>query len=1233
MAITVSTTPHTSDTASSLSISFSGATTGSNITTSFELRINGTTVQTGYSSLSSGSISFTPVNVKSSIWAAASGSSLSGAVSIKATNYRTTDNVVYGTTTKTGGNLTINTRLSSFTKNNANINLDGNSYIKGSWTNPNTSYFRGYFVATMSGGTVGSAGGQNTYYDYNVNPGTSWYNNANSFLGSSSSATITYTLYTQFNTGSWTTQGGSVGSYTGTVTKTQYYWGTLNSVSDFTLTSSTSISYSATDGGGGSGLTYAIYVTVGGVVRVTREGLSSVGSSITLTTEEINGIRLSLAGASSGTATVTLRTFLNGTSQSDSTRTCTTYNVVANISSFTNTERSGTSLSYAWQTDVPVSEVEYKIGDGVWVTVATGISDISGTFQITDLSPSTSYTVYLRVTHAESLQYTTSSGLTVMTVNTSTIISEMGFSLAPTTVVPITISKVNSSMMHTVYLKNKAETITYKTFTNIDSSANLTLTDVVNTLYAATPNSNTLELYFVLESLLNGVSQGFTKKLAVATVVQSNPTLAGATYVDSNTTIQAILLNNQKILQGKSTLKVTATTMQSIHSATLSSLVVSIGSTEYSVAISGTSVASQELTVGVVNPDNVTSVIVKVIDSRGNASTSYELPIQFIPYKAPYFVEGEIKRVNNYYADAYYVAVYEINSVITSSIQRNNVVVQYRYKLQSSSTWGSWINVTNPTASVSGDKLRYSVNIYAGSTFDMNSVYTVESRISDTFTTTPVVRTSFIPKGMGHLEFYEDYVNFGVRPYYTDSEGILRAILYEGGDGLAGQNENLTVTVGSTGDYTTINEALIAVSALRPQLIDTTGRSPSVTIDLQSGFIMSEQVLIERMDLGYITISSSYEITINRSALTTSFGGGYPAFGGLDGAKLPVINVVFNMNTSGTATDRWGLTAQSNSSAVVKSGKGFKNCGSIGIFASKNATVVASGANVSGAIGYGMYANEGATIQASGANATSAGTGFVVASGGVIHADSVTGTLSQPTNAIRPAGIIYAGGTSFRQPTIFKKKASDPDPDGMLDGDILVIYQEPVAFTSTNFPQEFGTGIVWGQVGVWPTIYTYWTSMASTSNTVIGSFQASAFKGDGYPSLIFDGNSDWNNNVMVPIEAVPATMILRFNGSVQFNSFTLTGWAQGHEIKNSPKSFAFFGSNDGETWTTLYNTLAFADSYNTSVTANMSNTGMYFTYLKLVWRTNQDDNSGNLTNASMIAFRELKFNASGVRYV
>lgn len=237
-------------------------------------------------------------------------------------------------------------------------------------------------------------------------------------------------------------------------------------------------------------------------------------------------------------------------------------------------------------------------------------------------------------------------------------------------------------------------------------------------------------------------------------------------------------------------------------------------------------------------------------------------------------------------------------------------------------------------------------------------------------------------------------------------------------------------------------------------------------------------------------------------------------------------------------------------------------------------------------------------------------------------------------------GAIDIQGDVFKndilQPTIYMKKPTDPNPDNMEDWDVLIVYNDVEAFISSNFPQDFGTGYVWGQTGVWPTLYAYWTSMSSSSNSIIESFECSAFKGDGYPILMFDGvkSTDpyaYANGFFIPLESVPVTIIFKFKGKIQFNSFALNGWGQDHEIKNSPKSFVFFGSNDGHTWDTLYDTTTFEDSWKTTKTANMLNSGNYYEYLKMVFRSNQDNNAG--VNGSMIAIGELSFNCSGYKYV
>ena len=188
-----------------------------------------------------------------------------------------------------------------------------------------------------------------------------------------------------------------------------------------------------------------------------------------------------------------------------------------------------------------------------------------------------------------------------------------------------------------------------------------------------------------------------------------------------------------------------------------------------------------------------------------------------------------------------------------------------------------------------------------------------------------------------------------------------------------------------------------------------TGAVPRVTIRLLSGFVMSEQLLIASLDLSWITIiGDDAETVINRSALTTYWGQGYPAFGATNGGFLPIIGQLFNMDTSGTASDRHGILAYSNSRAIVLDGCGVKNAGTYGIFAARSSTINANGADASGAGTHGICAYRSSTINADGADASGADTyGIYAANGSLINANGATGTLNQTKNTLTANGIIF----------------------------------------------------------------------------------------------------------------------------------------------------------------------------------------------------------------------------------
>lgn len=217
----------------------------------------------------------------------------------------------------------------------------------------------------------------------------------------------------------------------------------------------------------------------------------------------------------------------------------------------------------------------------------------------------------------------------------------------------------------------------------------------------------------------------------------------------------------------------------------------------------------------------------------------------------------------------------------------------------------------------------------------------------------------------------------------------------------------VTVTVGTGGDFATINAALNYLVKTYYPIYLSTGTVPQATIRLLTGFVMAEQVLVEGMDLGWITITGDdAETTIQRSALTKSFNVGYPAFCVIRGTLL-TIGQLFSMDTSGVADNRHGIAAVINGRVTILPGYGVKNVASRGITAEHGSIITAYSAIATGAE-RGIYSLIGSIINADAADTSGATLyGISLYSGSIVNARGATGTLSQTANTITSNGIIF----------------------------------------------------------------------------------------------------------------------------------------------------------------------------------------------------------------------------------
>lgn len=242
---------------------------------------------------------------------------------------------------------------------------------------------------------------------------------------------------------------------------------------------------------------------------------------------------------------------------------------------------------------------------------------------------------------------------------------------------------------------------------------------------------------------------------------------------------------------------------------------------------------------------------------------------------------------------------------------------------------------------------------------------------------------------------------------------------------------NYTVTVGSAGDFTNLNDALNQVRLMKP--MDDRG---TVNITLLADYIMQEQVLIKGENLSWVTIGGSTTTTIERSYLTTSIkleegAFAYPAFGAVQGS-LPLISTSFTMDSSGEASQRHGVFVNLNSSAFIVEGNSFTNCGDVGAYAKSGSSITCRSVDFSGSkIGifsfessrvdadsaicnncdwYGVYVNRTSSCNFHEGTATGCnGDNARIIRGSVFNADGATLTGALGNTVTNPSTVYGAG--------------------------------------------------------------------------------------------------------------------------------------------------------------------------------------------------------------------------------
>lgn len=322
--------------------------------------------------------------------------------------------------------------------------------------------------------------------------------------------------------------------------------------------------------------------------------------------------------------------------------------------------------------------------------------------------------------------------------------------------------------------------VAYRDLDKLGTEYTFNLTDAERTaLLQATPNSNTLSVYYVIETVIADVTY-YSVLEAVLTVANANPTITGASYEDINPATIAITSNPLQIIQNIGQARFNFTTLTALKYATLARIDVTIGGQAVGLDLTGTTQSNISVNYGVINSSANVNATVTLTDSRGN-STALTMPVTMLAWALPNAVIT-CGRVSNFYSETELT----VDGSCSELGGNNQLTLSFRYKEEGASTWSAYIPLV--------DAQTYTV------TLDNTKAWNIQVLVEDKIGS--VTYNLNLDKGIPLVIFDRLKKSLGVEKIPTVDNGIdaLGDIQTEGD--LKGANVTVTDDVTAGGDVT-----------------------------------------------------------------------------------------------------------------------------------------------------------------------------------------------------------------------------------------------------------------------------------------------------------------------------------------------------------------------------------------------------------------------------------------------
>ena len=309
---------------------------------------------------------------------------------------------------------------------------------------------------------------------------------------------------------------------------------------------------------------------------------------------------------------------------------------------------------------------------------------------------------------------------------------------------------VVTSLQACISLDGTNAAVAYRDISKTETAYTFNLTTSEReTLLAACPNSNTLTVYYIIKTVLSGVTY-YSTQSATMTVKDGEPVVTGAAYRDINAAMIAITGDNQKIIQNNSTVRFTISSITAQKSATLARVEITINAVTVTSSLSGSATSDKVVNFGTVNSSSNLNASVKVIDSRGNFTT-VSVHITMLAWTLPTAIIT-CQRQNNYYSETDLT----VDARYSSLDGNNTILIQYQYKEVDGGTWSALATLQD--------------NVTATVTLDNTKQWNIRVIVTDSIGSTTYNLT--LDKGVPIAYFDRILRSIGVECFPTDTESL-----------------------------------------------------------------------------------------------------------------------------------------------------------------------------------------------------------------------------------------------------------------------------------------------------------------------------------------------------------------------------------------------------------------------------------------------------------------------------